>query len=86
MAPTNNKLIEKSDSFASSTIGDAASEVGVAKEDTVHGLADRWASLNLVRGLLTGASAVLATWAALQPTEVVGIASFRMQTGADRLG
>jgi len=82
MAPTNQKLHDKADSLTSSTAG----EVGVAKEDTVHALADRWASFNFVRALISATSAALGAWAALQSTEVVGIASLGMKTGADRLG
>jgi len=82
MMPTNNKLEEKAQSFASS----GADEVGVAKEETVNALLDRWATLNLVRSVLLLTSAILGGWASLQPTEVLGLEKVEILMGADRMG
>jgi hypothetical protein len=85
MGPTNKKLLEKADSLASSTVGDAVAEARAAKEDTVHALADKWASLNLVRAIISLTSSVLAAWATINPIEVVGIETISVVSGANRL-
>jgi hypothetical protein len=69
MRPYNNKLLEKADSLASTSLEDTAAEAGVAKEETVHSLVDTWATLNLGRAIITGIAAVTAAWATLSPAE-----------------
>ena len=59
------KLKQKAIYLSSSNEGKDRGERGVRKEETVHYLVDRWATLNLGRVLLTSLSAVLATWAAV---------------------
>jgi hypothetical protein len=86
MGSTNKKLLDKADSLASSTAGDAAGEAGVAKEETAHALVDKWATLNLVRGIITLTSSVLAAWATINPTEIVGIDTASLVSGANRMG
>lgn len=83
MNSTNQKLLEKADTLAAS---DAEEEVKGGQEETTHVLVDRWATLNLVRGVISATAGVLALWASLQPVEVVGIAGFEFVGGADRLG
>lgn len=77
--PVAEKLKQKAASLSSSKEG----EVGVQKEETVHYLVDRWATLNLGRSLLTGMAALLATWAAV---ERLAIREFRiMPSGVQRM-
>jgi hypothetical protein len=61
--PINDKLFAASESLSSAELNKDA-EVGVAKAETVHALLDKWATLNLVRALLTGVAAVSASLAA----------------------
>jgi len=65
MGPYNRKLLEKADSLASTSLEDAGAEAGVSKDETVHALLDKWATLNLVRALASGIAAISAAWAAL---------------------
>jgi Domain of unknown function (DUF1772) len=85
MMPTNNLLEKRTESSVAAVKGEAEAEVKGGQEST-HALVDRWASLNLVRGLISGAAAVLALWASLPgPVEVVAIESFEFVSGANRL-
>lgn len=86
IVPTNKKLFEKVDSLAATSLEDKAVEAGVAKEETVHALLDKWATLNLARALIVGVGAALAVWAALDKREAGGYESFSFTTGANRLG
>jgi hypothetical protein len=83
---TNKKLFAKQQSLAATSLEDKAAEAGVAKEETVHALIDKWAMLNLVRSMLVGAGAVLAAWAAVQKREVAGFTEMALQSGAGRMG
>lgn len=83
--PINQKLEEKAEDLASASLTDAAAEAGIAKEETVHVLVDRWATMNLGRTILTGLAALTATWAAVDRLEVTG-ATFGLASGADRMG
>ncbi|KAI7684383.1 hypothetical protein KC322_g13448, partial [Hortaea werneckii] len=83
--PINQKLEKKAKDLSSASLTDAAAEAGVAQEETVHQLVDRWATMNLGRTLLTGIAALAATWAAVDRLEVVPAAA-RLAGGADRLG
>jgi len=56
--PVNNKLIEKMNSLASSSLDDKAVEAGVAEGETTHALIDRWATLNLARAALVAAGSL----------------------------
>ena len=67
IGPINRKLVEKSDALLTTSLVDTSAEVGVAREDTIHALVDKWASLNLVRAILSGAAAFFAAWATLNP-------------------
>ncbi|KAF2668625.1 hypothetical protein BT63DRAFT_414606 [Microthyrium microscopicum] len=79
MAKTNAALDRKAEDAG---VEDAAME----KEETVHGLVDYWASLNLVRGLMMLASAGLGAWASLTATEVLGLDKIELLSGANRMG
>ncbi|RMY34874.1 hypothetical protein D0866_04988, partial [Hortaea werneckii] len=83
--PINQKLEKKAKDLSSASLTDAAAEAGVAQEETVHQLVDRWATMNLGRTLLTGIAAIAATWAAVDRLEVVPAAA-RLAGGADRMG
>lgn len=85
MGTTNQKLLEKSESLASASITDAAAEAGVAKEETVHALVDKWAMLNLGRGIMAATSAALALWASIESVQIVELNKLVMQTGANRM-
>ncbi|KAK5125311.1 hypothetical protein LTR85_000420 [Meristemomyces frigidus] len=83
--PINQKLEQKAQDLASTSLTDSAAEAGVAKEETVHQLVDKWATMNLGRTILTGIAALTATWAAVDRLEVVPSA-FKFTLGADRMG
>jgi hypothetical protein len=85
MLPTNDALVEKTQSLAGSSLDDKSVEVGVQSGETVNALLDRWATLNLVRAAITGVGAVCAIWAALDKREAVGASSFGFTTGANRI-
>lgn len=53
------------------------------KEETAHALVDKWATINLGKIVIAGVSALIATWAAVDRTEVVP-ATFSFSTGANR--
>lgn len=83
--PVNKKLEEKERNLASASLTDASAEAGISKEETVHSLVDKWATINLGRVAVATVSAVLATWAAVARTEVVPAVA-RFATGANRMG
>jgi hypothetical protein len=87
LKPLNIKLLQKSDSLASAAIADTAAEAGVAQEETVHSLVDKWATLHLGRALLAATGAITATWATLSAVDVVGISlnDIGLGTGANRI-
>lgn len=85
IGPVNKKLVEKSDSFRTASPTDTSDEVGVSKEETVHALVDKWATLNLVRAILSGGAAFLAAWASLNPEEGIVPEGIWMSTGANRI-
>ncbi|KAF2020487.1 hypothetical protein BU24DRAFT_416169 [Aaosphaeria arxii CBS 175.79] len=86
IVPTNKKLFAKADSLAATSLDNKAAEAGVAKEETVHALIDKWATLNFARALIVGAAALLAAWAAADKREVVGFREIALDVGANRLG
>jgi hypothetical protein len=86
MAPTNNKLIEKRDALAMVAAEDKTAEAGVAREETVHALLDKWAVLNLGRAMIVGLGSILAMWASLSKLEVVAFSEMGLKSGANRLG
>jgi len=85
MVPTNNTLISRSETLATVDIQDKTVEAGVRKEETVHALIDKWATLNMGRALISLVGAVAMTWAAVDKLEVVG-GKWGLGSGADRLG
>ncbi|TKA71749.1 hypothetical protein B0A49_08161 [Cryomyces minteri] len=87
--PINDKLLKKAETLATVSItDDAASETGVSKDETVHGLVDRWGTLNLGRALLAAAGCLCATWAAIDKLEVVRFhaSDIAFKSGANRMG
>ncbi|KAI9699612.1 MAG: hypothetical protein M1820_007112 [Bogoriella megaspora] len=84
--PINNKLFEKDRSLASVSLTDAAAEAGVSKEETVHALVDKWATVNLGRVLITTTGALCAAYAAISKIDVRALSSVALSGGADRLG
>lgn len=85
MIPINAKLLEKRKQLASTTLDAKDTEVGVAKEDTVHALLDEWAGLNLARALLVGVGSICTVWASLSKLDVVAFSEVGLRTGANRL-
>ena len=65
MMSTNNKLFAKVEETSSLGKKEAAAETGLG-EETAHHLVDRWALLNLPRGILLGASGFVGIWTALK--------------------
>jgi len=71
IVPIIKKLVKKSDALLTTPLVDTSAEVGVSKEETVHALVDKWATLNLVRFVLSGTAAFFAVWATLNPVEAI---------------
>ena len=65
MMSTNRKLFKKHDEMKGLDVGEKATEVGLAKGESTKELVDRWAMLNVGRGLLPLVGAVLGLWATL---------------------
>ena len=76
--PINKKLEEKARL-------QSIQEVGVKKEESVHGLVDLWATVNFGRAVVSGIAAFTAIWAAVERTDIVP-ATARFATGANRMG
>lgn len=85
LKPLNDKLQDKASSLAGTSLEDSAAESGVAKEETVHSLVDRWATLNLGGAALTLAGTLTALWAAVDKYDVIGLADISFKTGANRI-
>jgi hypothetical protein len=85
MGPYNRMLSAKADALASTSLEDTAAEAGVRRAETVHSLVDTWATLNLVRAIITGVAAVTATWASLNSVEVIGFDKIQLVSGANRI-
>lgn len=85
MNPVNAKLQEKASSLAGTSLEDTAAEAGVAKEETVHALVDKWATLNLGRAVIPLVGTLVAAWAAVDKWEVISLAGISFKTGADRM-
>ncbi|KAI5370324.1 hypothetical protein Slin14017_G012030 [Septoria linicola] len=79
--PVNRKLQDKAQTLKAET----SSEAGVKQEDTVHGLVDQWATINLGRFVVSAIAAGAAIWAAVDRTDIVP-ATARLATGANRMG
>jgi hypothetical protein len=62
--PTNIKLLKKADETSALEKSGTVVEVGLG-EETAHKLVDNWGLLNLGRGVMLTASAVLGAWTAL---------------------
>lgn len=82
--PVNKKLEEKSRTLASLALTDDKAEVGVAKEESVHSLVDKWATINFGRFAIATVAALASTWAAIDRAEVVP-AAISFASGADRV-
>lgn len=61
--PLYKKLEAKAAEYAGLSITDADVEMNVKREETVHYLVDRWATVNLGRSIMVTCAALLATWA-----------------------
>jgi uncharacterized membrane protein len=85
IAPINEKLIEKMDSLASTSLEDKAVEKGVAEGETTHALIDKWATLNVVRAGFLVAGTLCATIAAVDKSETVGFNNVGFASGANRI-
>ena len=86
MVPTNNKLLGKADSLATTEITDKAAEAGVTQEETVHALIDKWATLNLGQVITTGIGPLCILWATLGRIDVVRFQDVGLAPGVNRMG
>ena len=86
MVQTNNKLLGKADSLATTEITDKAAEAGATQEETVHALIDMWATLNLGQAIITGIGSLCALWATLDKIDIVKFQDVGLTSGADRMG
>lgn len=83
LEPINKKLEGKAEELGEASLTDLKAEAGITREETVHFLVDRWATVNLGRSVITGLAAVCATVAAVGHYGGVG---FEMKSGAGRMG
>ncbi len=86
MLPTINKIVQKADSMAGTSLTDSTAEAGVAKDETTHALVDKWATMNLGKVVLYGIGAICGAWAIVDRVDVVGVEKIGLTTGANRLG
>jgi hypothetical protein len=84
--PTNDKLTERMNALASTSLEDKAAEAGIAEAETTHALLDKWGVLNLARTLLIAAGSLCTIVAALDKREVVGLSGISLGSGANRMG
>jgi len=63
--PTNRKLKAKVEETKGLEVTDTLVEAGTAGGETAHVLVDRWGVLNLGRGAMLVASAIVGVWTAL---------------------
>ena len=65
MMSTNRKLLKKHDEMKGLDVGEKATEVGLARGESVKELVDKWGMLNVGRGLFPLVGAVLGLWSTL---------------------
>ncbi|KAF1919161.1 hypothetical protein BDU57DRAFT_512096 [Ampelomyces quisqualis] len=85
IVPLNEKLIEKMDSLASTSLEDKAVETGVADGETTHALIDKWATLNVARAGFLVAGTLCATLAAVDKRDTLGFNNMAFASGANRM-
>jgi hypothetical protein len=61
MAPIGAKLLQRAEALTA----DVGAEALIPKDETVHALVVKWASLNMGRALLLGLAAICAGWASV---------------------
>jgi hypothetical protein len=83
--PIVQKLDRKAEDLSGASLTDSKLEEGIAQEETVHGLLDQWALINLGGSLISGLGAVLAAWAVVDRVIAVP-AGIKFASGANRLG
>ena len=86
IGPTNTKLQAKMRALEATSLEDKSAEVGVAQEETVHALIDKWGMLNLARAGIIAAGVLCTVVAALDKRELVGFTRVGLASGANRLG
>ncbi|KAL1592517.1 hypothetical protein SLS59_009751 [Nothophoma quercina] len=86
IGPTNAKLQAKMRALEATSLEDKSAEVGVAHEETVHALIDKWGMLNLARAGIIAAGVLCTVVAALDKRELVGFSRVGLASGANRLG
>jgi len=72
LEPIIQKLEEKARTLNASGT-DEAVEVSQPRGDNVHWLVDRWATVNIGRGLTAGVAAACAIWAGVGGIRVAGV-------------
>ncbi|KAF2455847.1 hypothetical protein BDY21DRAFT_306461 [Lineolata rhizophorae] len=73
MMKTNKKILAKAAEAEKSAEAPATAEASTAEEENTHALVDKWATMNLGRGVLTLASAILGAWAAVSKLEIIAL-------------
>ena len=75
LKPLTDKINARAEEYAKATPEEIEAEesAGLRKEETVHALVDKWASLNLIRSGIIMAASLSAIWASLESLEVVGL-------------
>ena len=86
IGPTNTKLQAKMRALEATSLEDKSVEVGVAQEETVHALIDKWGMLNLARAGIIAAGVLCTVVAALDKRELVSFSRVGLASGANRLG
>lgn len=84
MNAIDREITEKCSSAASEAAGEAAAAAD--KGDNLHGLIDRWATMNLGKAVLAGVGALCGAWAVIDKVDVVNFERLGLASGANRLG
>ena len=72
LEPIIKKLEEKARTLKASDT-DEVTKTSQPREDNVHWLVDRWATVNIGRGLMAGVAAACAIWAGVGGIRVAGV-------------
>ena len=62
MMPTNEKLIKQHEAGVAGGWNNEVAQTGTPKEETPHGLIQKWSNLNIIRGCMPLVAAVLGLW------------------------
>ncbi|KAF2834515.1 hypothetical protein M501DRAFT_1046966 [Patellaria atrata CBS 101060] len=87
--PVDHKLENKAETLSTASLTDNSTEAGIHYQDTVKGLLDRFATMNLGRAAIAFAAAAMGTWGAIahhHSAHLTSVGSLHFATGANRMG